>query len=194
MLASTSTLLIEEYRGDLSVLRDRAGRDPLRERELLQGFAGIGPLGATHVMLEAFLVTRGVRTLALRMDVACANAGILAQRLSEHPNVDRVRYPGFARQADEAPSFMTMNGAMVSFEVRGGADEADRVCRAVRLVRHATSLGGVESSMERRGALRGQAHVPGGLVRLSVGCEDVEDLWSDLDAALSTAGDEGAVS
>jgi cystathionine gamma-synthase len=73
---------------------------------------------------------------------------------------------------------------MVSFEVAAGAAAADRVCRSTRLIRHATSLGGVESTMERRAALPRQEHVPPSLLRLSVGCEDPEDLWADLAGAL----------
>jgi cystathionine gamma-synthase len=80
-------------------------------------------------------------------------------------------------------------GAMVSFDVHGGADRADAVCRSLRIIRHATSLGGVESTIERRAAVPGQAHLPPGLLRLSVGCEHVDDLWGDLDQALAlTAG------
>jgi cystathionine gamma-synthase len=82
-------------------------------------------------------------------------------------------------------------GAMLAFEVRGGAGPADAVCAAVRIVTSATSLGGVESTMERRAKLAGQEHVPPGLLRLSVGIEHVEDLWVDLDQALSAAvGDQ----
>ncbi|MCX7894115.1 MAG: PLP-dependent transferase, partial [Burkholderiales bacterium] len=68
-----------------------------------------------------------------------------------------------------------------------GAEAADAVCRKVRLIHHATSLGAVESTMERRAAIPGQGHLPPSLLRLSVGIEDVEDLWRDLDAALRSA-------
>jgi cystathionine gamma-synthase len=71
----------------------------------------------------------------------------------------------------------------VSFELADAA-AADRACRATRIVRHATSLGGVETSMERRSAQPGQEHIPAGLIRLSVGCEDPEDVWRDLADAL----------
>jgi cystathionine gamma-synthase len=74
---------------------------------------------------------------------------------------------------------------MISFDVRGVAADADSVCARVRLVRHATSLGGVESTIERRAGITGQEHLPPTLLRLSVGIEDVEDLWADLDAALN---------
>jgi cystathionine gamma-synthase len=75
---------------------------------------------------------------------------------------------------------------VVSFEVADAA-RADAVCARVEIVSHATSLGGVESTIERRAKLPGQEHVPAGLVRLSVGCEHLEDLWADLDAALGAA-------
>ncbi len=74
-------------------------------------------------------------------------------------------------------------GAVLSFELASGA-AADAVCDAVRVITAATSLGGVESTIERRAKLVGQEHVPAGLLRLSVGCEHVEDLWADLDQAL----------
>ena len=80
-----------------------------------------------------------------------------------------MRYPGF--------------GTIVSYEMADSAT-ADRVCRATRIIRYATSLGGVETCMERRSAQPGQEHIPAGLIRLSTGCEDAEDLWDDLDAAL----------
>ncbi len=125
--------------------------------------------GATPGMLECFLALRGSRTLALRLRRAQTSAGQIAARLAEHPAVGRVRYPGF--------------GTIVSFEL-GDAAAADRACRATRIIRHATSLGGVETSMERRGVHPGQERIPPGLIRLSAGCEDLDDLWHDLDAAL----------
>jgi cystathionine gamma-synthase len=128
--------------------------------------------GATPGMLECFLALRGARTLPLRLRQAQPTAALLAARLSEHMAVDRVRYPGF--------------GTIVSFELADGA-AADRACRTTRIVRHATSLGGVETCMERRGVHPGQEHIPAGLIRLSVGCENAEDLWRDLDAALTGA-------
>jgi cystathionine gamma-synthase len=131
-----------------------------------------GLYGATPGMLECFLALRGARTLALRLQRAQDCARELAARLVEHPAVLRVRYPSF--------------GTMVSFEL-ADADAAQRACAAIRLIRHATSLGGVETSMERRAAHPGQEHIPAGLIRLSAGCEDLEDLWADLRAALDAA-------
>lgn len=126
--------------------------------------------GATPGTLEAFLALRGIRTLPLRLARASASASVLAERLTDHPEVEAVRYPG--------------RGTMISFDVAGGAQAADRVCRALRVVHHATSLGAVESTIERRAAVPGQRHLPPGLLRLSVGCEAAEDLWSDLARAL----------
>jgi cystathionine gamma-synthase len=126
--------------------------------------------GATPEMLECFLALRGARTLALRLRHAQSSAQRLTQRLGDHTAVARVRYPGF--------------GTIISFELKDAA-AADRACQAIRIIRHATSLGGIETSMERRSVHPGQEHIPPGLIRLSVGCEDVEDLWADLDAALS---------
>jgi len=126
-------------------------------------------LGAAPGALEAFLTLRGARTLGLRLDAAEANARVLAERLAGHGRVAAVRYPGV--------------GSMISFDAVSGA-AAIRACAAVAVVRHATSLGGVESSMERRAGTSGQEHLPAGLIRLSVGCEAVDDLWADLDRAL----------
>ena len=135
----------------------------LRERRTLAG--------ATPGALEAFLAVRGMRTLPLRLQRATASATDLAERLAQHSAVEVVRYPGF--------------GAVVSFDVQGGAAPADAVCGSVRIIRHATSLGGVESTMERRAAIPGQTHLPPGLLRLSVGCEHPDDLWRDLQQALT---------
>ena len=129
--------------------------------------------GATPGMLECFLALRGSRTLALRLRHAQGSAQQLAARLAEHPAVSRVRYPGF--------------GTIVSFELVDAA-AADRACRATRIIRHATSLGGVETCMERRGVHPGQEHIPPGLIRLSTGCEDLDDLWHDLHTALKRSG------
>ena len=130
--------------------------------------------GAIAGPMETWLGLRGIRTLHLRMERATANAAELARRLATHPAVEQVRYPGF--------------GAMLAVEVRGGAAAADAVSGEVRLWLDATSLGGVESTLERRRrwALE-PLTVPESLLRLSAGVEDVEDLWADLAAALSAA-------
>jgi len=127
--------------------------------------------GAVPGPMEIFLALRGIRTLDVRLDRSQATAAELARRLGDHPAVERVRYPGF--------------GTMCSIEVAGGAHEADAVVGAVRLWVNATSLGGVESLLERRRRWPTESvHVPESLLRLSVGLEDVDDLWSDLVQAL----------
>lgn len=145
--------------------------------------------GAIPGTLEAFLAVRGARTLALRLERAQYNAMILAQRLLEHPLVTCVRYPGLPSHPTHATARRLLKGfgTIISFDVAGGAATADAVCRHVRLIRHATSLGAVESTMERRAAVAGQEHLPPSLLRLSVGIEDVHDLWNDLDAAIRAA-------
>ncbi len=126
--------------------------------------------GAVPGTLEAWLALRGLRTVHLRVERAQANARTLVERLREHPAVDEVRYPGF--------------GGMIAAVV-GSALAGDLLVRQTRLWVHATSLGGVESTLERRRRWSGEpVTVPEGLVRLSVGVEDVEDLWADLSRAL----------
>lgn len=146
--------------------------------------------GATPGALEAFLAVRGARTLALRLQRAQQTAMLLAERLERHPLVTCVRYPGLPSHPTHAIAKRVLKGfgSVMSFDLRGGAEFADGVCRKVRLIRHATSLGAVESTMERRGAIPGQEHLPPSLLRLSVGIEDADDLWVDLDSAIrSTA-------
>lgn len=167
----------------VAVAREDRLVDALRHHRILAG--------ATPGAVETFLATRGVRTLPLRHRQAQVNATELAHRLEAHPAVTTVSYPGLASHPDHelATRALAGPGTMVAFEVAGDAADADAVCARLDLVVHATSLGGIESSMERRAAVPGQEHLPPTLLRLSVGCEDVEDLWADLDAALSaTAG------
>ena len=142
--------------------------------------------GATPGTLESFLAVRGARTMALRLQRAQQSAMVLAQRLAAHPTVELTRYPGLPSHPtyDIARRVLKGYGTIISFDVCGGAEAADAVCRRVGLIRHATSLGAVESTMERRAAIPGQGHLPPSLLRLSVGIEDIEDLWRDLDGAL----------
>ncbi|MET3807714.1 cystathionine gamma-synthase [Nakamurella sp. UYEF19] len=145
--------------------------------------------GASPGALETFLTLRGMRTLAVRMDRAQANAADLARRLDAHPGVERVLYPGLP--ADPGHERVTRlhqgYGAMISFLVTGGAAEAEAVCDRVALITHATSLGGVESLIERRAryAVDAANGAPENLLRFSVGIEHVEDLWDDLVQALA---------
>ena len=142
--------------------------------------------GATPGTLETFLAVRGARTLALRMERAQHNAMTLAERLVRHPNVTLTRYPGLASHPTHEAARRQLKGfgTIISFDVRGDASAADAVCAGVRLIQHATSLGAVESTIERRASIPGQEHLPPALLRLSVGIEAVEDLWTDLDRAL----------
>ena len=145
--------------------------------------------GATPGTLEAFLAVRGARTLALRLQRAQQTTMMLAARLEMHPKVTRVRYPGLPSHPTHATAKRVLKGfgTIISFDLLGGAEFADGVCRNVRLIRHATSLGAVESTMERRAAVPGQGHLPPSLLRLSVGIEDADDLWADLDSAIRSA-------
>nr|AIU93805.1 hypothetical protein LRS1606.371 [Rhodococcus sp. NS1] len=141
--------------------------------------------GATPGALESFLALRGIRTMAVRFNAAQTSALELAHRLSEHPAVRKVYYPGLPGDPGHelANRQMLGYGAVLSFELKD-AQTADAVCDNVRLIAFATSLGGVESTIERRAKHPGQEHVPPGLLRLSVGCEHIEDLWQDLIHAL----------
>jgi len=142
--------------------------------------------GATPGTLETFLAVRGARTLALRLERAQRNAMTLAERLAGHPNVALTRYPGLASHPTHEVARRQLKGfgTIISFDVRGDASTADAVCAGLQLIQHATSLGAVESTIERRASIPGQEHLPPTLLRLSVGIEAVEDLWTDLDRAL----------
>lgn len=142
--------------------------------------------GATPGTLEAFLAVRGARTLALRLERAQQNAMALAERLARHSNVALTRYPGLKSHPTHEAARRQLKdfGTIISFDVRGDAASADAVCAGLQLIQHATSLGAVESTMERRASVAGQEHLPPALLRLSVGIEAVEDLWADLDRAL----------
>ncbi|MCA8928734.1 MAG: PLP-dependent transferase, partial [Alphaproteobacteria bacterium] len=147
---------------------------------------GSGPiLGA----FEAWLLVRGMRTVHLRVRQASAVAQVLAERLAAHPKVEVVRYPGLAGDPGHGVSARQMQGGfggMLSFDVAGGAEAALRVVSRLRLIIPATSLGGVESLIEHRATVEGpHSDVPKGLLRLSVGVEDADDLWADLEQALS---------
>lgn len=158
------------------------------DEEAAQQLASVRTItGAIPGSLEAFLVLRGVRTLPLRLERAQENAATLAERLDAHAGVTRVHFPGLphARTHERAAALLGGFGAVLSFELAAGAPAADRACEAMRVITHATSLGGVETLVERRGRYPSESHLPPGLLRLSVGCEHVDDLWADLEQALS---------
>ncbi len=139
---------------------------------------------------ETFLALRGIRTFPLRFQRSSENALEIAKRLSEHPLVSRVRYPGLPTDSEhgKAKAFMKGFGAIVSFEFAGTGAQADKVCESSKVITYATSLGGVESLWERRRRWPIESpSVPESLIRLSVGIENVDDLWADIDAALHAA-------
>lgn len=135
---------------------------------------------------EAWLTLRGLRTLPVRFERQQRTAGILGERLARHPAVSRVRYPGLASDPGHDVATRTLRGygAMLSVELRDGP-QADAFVRRTRLWVPATSFGGVESLLERRRRIPSEPDsVPESLVRLSVGLEDADDLWRDLEQAL----------
>lgn len=147
------------------VAADPALAEQVRARRVL--------LGAAPSAFDCYLALRGLRTVALRVRQAQESAQLIAERLRGHPAVEQVRYPGW--------------GTIAAIEVRGASAGADQLSAAVRLWVHATSLGGVESLLERRRRWPLEsATVPEGLVRLSFGIEGTEDLWRDLAQALDS--------
>jgi len=169
-------------------------RDDLFERlSFLQN-----AVGGVPGPMDAWLVLRGIKTLAIRMREHESNARLVAAFLSQHPKVARVFYPGLPDhpQRDLARRQMSGFGGMISFEVKGGLEPGRRVVERTRLFALAESLGGVESLIELPAAMTHasipadtrRAHgVADGLVRVSVGIEDAADLISDLDRALAEA-------
>ena len=147
---------------------------------------------------QAWLVLRGIRTLGMRVERAQANAIEIARWLEAHPAISSVRFPGLSSHPQYALAKRQMSGpgSMISFEVRGGGDAARAMLDHVRVITLAVSLGGVESLIEHPGSmthagatdaeLRAEGVTPG-LVRLSVGCEDLDDLRADLAQALAAA-------
>jgi cystathionine gamma-synthase len=149
--------------------------------------------GAVPSPFDCFLVMRGLRTLAVRMERASANAALLAGWLAGRPEVERVHYPGLPDHpaAELVGRQMLLPGAMLSFEVRGGEEAARRLAGAARLFTLAESLGAVESLIELPAPMTHASvadsplAVPASLVRLSVGIEHVDDLRADLEHALA---------
>jgi len=142
---------------------------------------------------DAYLVMRGIKTLAVRMERHCDNAEAVVEALSSHPAVSEVRYPGLADHPghEVAARQMRRFGGMISIRLTGGRQAALDLCARTKVFTLAESLGGIESLIEHPGAMThastagSQLEVPEDLVRLSVGIEDVEDLLADLDQALS---------
>jgi cystathionine gamma-lyase len=153
-------------------------------------------VGGVPGPFDSFLTLRGIKTLALRMERHCANALAVAQFLEQHPAIERVRYPGLASHPQHALARRQMSGGfggIVTAVLRGGLDAARRVLERCRIFALAESLGGVESLIEHPGLMthaslpaevRASLGISDGLIRLSVGVEDVEDLIADLGQAL----------
>jgi cystathionine gamma-lyase len=152
-------------------------------------------VGAVPSAMDCFLMLRSTKTLHLRMQRHCENAMKIAQWLEKHPKIEKVIYPGLAGhpQHELAKKQMRAFGGMISCVVKGGLDPSRKVLERTKLFSLAESLGGVESLIEHPAimthasippAARAALGIADGLIRLSVGCEDVEDLIADLDAAL----------
>ena len=146
--------------------------------------------GAIPGGFDAFLALRGLRTLAVRLDRSETNALELAKRLKSHPKIKKVNYPALPgdSQHEKATKVLPNGcGGMLSFEIDTTPERTDQILESLKVITHATSLGGVESLIERRTRYEAEreAGVPMTLCRFSVGIENVEDLWSDLESAIS---------
>ncbi|MEM0983236.1 MAG: PLP-dependent transferase [Planctomycetota bacterium] len=142
--------------------------------------------GAVAAPFDCWLTLRGIRTLAVRMPKHCENAQAVAEFLESHAGVERIHYPGLAShpQHELAQRQMKAFGGMLSFEVPGGRERAFEVANRLRLIKRATSLGGVESLIEHRASIEGpHTPTPEGLLRMSVGIESAADLIADLDGS-----------
>jgi len=146
--------------------------------------------GAIAGPFEAWLALRGIRTFSLRMKKSQENAMDLANRLVKHPAISRVRYPGLATDPyhERAKSFMKGFGAVISFEVKASVEQIDLMCNSAKLITNATSLGGVESLWERRRRWKTESEtIPENLIRFSVGIENADDLWADIQSSMAAA-------
>ncbi|MCK2242076.1 MULTISPECIES: PLP-dependent aspartate aminotransferase family protein [unclassified Crossiella] len=152
-------------------------------------------LGAMPDPFAAWLTIRGIQTLPVRMRQHCANAALLAHRLTEHPAVTAVHWPGLASHPDHqiAKELLADFGGMIAFELAGGRAAGHAFSKGVRVVQLAASLGGVESTVLHPASTSHRqlneqelaaAGIGAGMVRLSVGIEHAEDLWADIDQAL----------
>lgn len=171
-----------------------AASDVARVRE-----EGVRTCGGALSPISSMLIARGVRTLALRMERASGSALELARRLGEHPRVEHVSYPGLPSHRGHTIAARQMRrgfGALIAFEVKGGLASGARAYDAVEVIARAVSLGDVRSLLTHPASTthvslsaeqRRDGGIGEGLMRLSVGIEDVEDLWADLDRALRTA-------
>jgi len=153
--------------------------------------------GAVMSPFDAYLIIRGMKTLEIRMERHCQNAVKVAEFLEKHPAVDKVYFPGLKSfpQHELAMSQMSLPGAMIAFELKGGVEEGKKVMDSVQICRLAVSLGDAETLIQHPASMthspytreeRLEAGISDGLVRLSVGLENVEDIIADLDSALNS--------
>ena len=151
--------------------------------------------GAVMSAMDAFLIVRGLKTLELRMERHCKSAMEIARRLQQHPAVSQVIYPGLPEfpQYEVARRQMSAFGGMIAFEVKGGMAAGQRFLDSLELAICAVSLGDAETLVQHPASMTHSAYTPeeraahgisDGLIRLSVGLENLEDIWSDLDQAL----------
>ncbi len=175
VLHSATKILAGHHDALLGVVSCARAEDHAR----LKAFRGAS--GIVAAPDPAWLMMRGMKTLPLRVQRQSASALELARRLAEHPAVHRVRYAGLGPDP-VAARYVDAFGPLLSFDV-ADAEEAARVEKALTLIENATSLGGVASTLEARARWE-PTRVPPGLLRLSVGLENVEDLWADLAQAL----------
>lgn len=168
--------------------------------ELADAVRWVGLKDCTGAVLgpqEAFLVIRGLKTLALRMERHCENAATVAQFLADHPKVEKVFYPGLKDHKGHQDAMSQMSnkgGAVIAFEVKGGMDAGRTLMNSVKLCSLAVSLGDTETLIEHPASMthspytpeeRAEGGITDGLVRLSVGLEDVQDIIDDLQQALA---------
>ena len=169
-------------------------RHDLAQRIRLQGLKDL--TGAVLSPQDAFLLMRGLKTLALRMDRHCSNAQAVAEALQAHPAVESVTYPGLRSfpQYELAARQMKLSGGMIAFELKGGIATGKRFMNALKLFSRAVSLGDAESLAQHPASMthstytpeeRAQHGIAEGLVRLSVGLEDIADLLADIEQALA---------
>ncbi len=146
-------------------------------------------MGSPLPPLECFMLMRGLRTLFVRYRQASSNAMAIAKHFEHHPNVERILYPGLSAHPGHAIAKKQMTdgfGGMMSILLKGGFEDAKRLCTRLKVIVPATSLGGVESLAEHRKSVEGPTSpVPDNLVRISVGIEHPDDLIADLEQALA---------
>lgn len=167
-------------------------------KELMQEIKLFGLKDCTGAVLspfDAFLIARGMKTLSIRMEKHCENARVVAEFLQNHPAVELVNYPGLETfaQYELAKKQMSLPGAMISFELKGGKNAGIKLMDSVELCALAVSLGDAETLIQHPASMthsayteeeRKESDIAEGLVRLSVGLEDVEDIIADLEQAL----------